>query len=248
MSLTVCTGWAPAGFEEYGRRFVETFAKHWPQSVRLIVYGEEPVPLPRGEMRPLSSIPGAAEFRARHKDSKAANGRDPKPSWKPSWRAAGYNYRFDAWKFSPQGFIPWHAAQDCGTEFLCWLDGDVIALRDIDPEWLTRLLPDSYAAAYLGRVGMHSEIGFQLYRLPHAMRMLERFAEMYATDEVFSLTEWHSAYVWDHVRKTTGAPCHNLTPRGTGHVWCQSPLGVFMDHTKGARKKLGYSPERGALK
>lgn len=246
MSLTVCTGWSPTGWKEYGQRFAESFAKHWPESVNLLVYGEEPVDLPRGQMLPLSAMPGAAEFRARHKDSKAANGRDPKPHWRSTWKASGYNFRWDAWKFSPQGFIPWHAALICRTEYLCWLDGDVITTRDVPEGFIESLLPAGKTVAYLGRKAMHSEIGFQLYRLPDAIEMLRMFRDFYQFDTVFNLPEWHSAYVFDTARVEQVKPMqqHNLTPKGEGHVWHQSPLTKFMDHCKGARKKLGYSPER----
>jgi hypothetical protein len=244
MSLTICTGWAPSGWKEYGQRFVETFHRHWPASVQLLVYGEEPVSLPRGRMLPLSSILGAAEFRARHRDSKAANGCDPKPHWRPNWRAAGYNFRWDAWKFSPQGFIPWDAAQVCDTDYLCWLDGDVVTTKDVPEGFIESLLPRGNAVAFLGRRGTHSEIGFQLYEKFSAFPMLEKFKDYYASDRVFTLPEWHSAYVFDQARKDTGVPCHNLTPNGEGHVWFQSPLAEYLDHCKGKRKALGYSPER----
>lgn len=244
MSLTVCTGWAPSGYSEYGRRFVESFAKHWPSSVRLIVYGEEPVLLPRGEMLPLSAIPGAAEFRERHRDSRRATGRDAKPFWRANWKASGYNFRWDAWKFSPQGFIPWHAAQICGTDHLCWLDGDVVTTKDVPEGFIESLLPAGKDVAYLGRRGVHSEIGFQLYRLPQAAPMLHRFRETYHSDEVFQLPEWHSAYVFDHARRETRIAAHNLTPDGEGHVWFQSPLAAYTDHLKGKRKGMERSPER----
>lgn len=241
--LTVVTGWSPQGYEEYGRAFAESFAKHWPANVDLIVYGEEPVPLPRGEFRRLDQIPGCVDFLDRHRHNAKANGREPKPDWKPAWRELGYNFRWDAWKFCRQGFIPHHAAQTVDG-MLCWLDGDVVTFKDVPENFIESLLPDGKDVAYLGRAGAHSEIGFQLYRLPQAMPMLERFRDYYDTDAVFLLKEWHSAYVFDTARQETKSAAHDLTPGGTGHVWCSSPLFRFLDHLKGRRKDVGASRER----
>lgn len=252
--LTICTGWSPNGYREYGQRFAETFARYWPEDVRLIVYGEEPVPLPRGEFYALDKIPGCVDFLQRHYANKAARGLDIKPTWKESARAAGYNYKFDAWKFSRQGFIPWqvwnaHMPCDQGPQYLAWLDGDVFTHAPVPSGWLESLLPAGYDLAYLGRGVKHSEIGFQLYRLTdpwcQAARFLAEFRRMYSSDLVFGLDEWHSAFVWDSVRRAfPDLKARDLTPGGRGHVWHQSPLAQFTDHLKGNRKGHAQSPER----
>lgn len=262
--LTVCTGWSPSGYVEYGLRFFETFDAHWPAYVDLVVYGEDPVPLPsrcgrRTEFRRLSQIPGCVEFLDRH-NNVIARGQAPDgataPKWKPKHYAARYNYRFDAWKFCRQGFIPFDTfvnwdMSDADRELLCWLDGDVVTHAPVPPGAIERLLPQGKDVAYLGRGQKHSEIGFQLYDITGldrgegpAARMLEMFRDIYATDEVFKLKEWHSAYVFDEARRRTGVAGHDLTPGGEGHVWHQSPLCAWTDHLKGNRKAKGRSDER----
>jgi hypothetical protein len=257
MKITVCTGWSPAGWLEYGRRFAETFDQYWPSDVELVVYGEEPVKLPRGEFRELRSIEGCAEFLERH-DNPIGRGRAPREDlrarWKPRELAAGYSYRFDAWKFCRQGFIPEAALRElmlaADPQLLLWLDADVYTHRHIPQAFLEELLPEDRELAYLGRGEKHSEIGFQLYRVDASDRadrvgfMLSAFREIYASDEVFDLPEWHSAYVFDTARKRTGILGHDLTPGGRGHVWHQSPLRMYTDHLKGDRKKAGRSHER----
>lgn len=257
MKITVCTGWSPAGWLEYGRRFAETFARFWPREVELVVYGEEPVELPRGEFRPLDSIEGCIEFLRRH-DNPIARGLTPSPDaagrWKASALAAGYNFRYDAWKFCRQGFIPYDAACQLSVlddpQLLLWLDGDVVTHAPIPMAFLGSLLPAGRELAYLGRGEKHSEIGFQLYRVDARDRadrvgqMLSIFRDLYATDEVFRLREWHSAYVFDEARRRSGVIGHDLTPGGSGHVWHQSPLRLYTDHLKGKRKQKGRSDER----
>lgn len=259
--LTVCTGWSPAGWIEYGQRFATTFDRYWPKDVRLVVYGEQAVPLPRGEFRLLSQIDGCMEFLQRN-DNAIARGQVPgvgfESKWKPKHRAAGYNFRFDAWKFCRQGFIPFDAFMGCDPnaagserELLCWLDGDVVTHAPVPRGFIEGLLPEGKDVAYLGRGQKHSEIGFQLYDITGldrgegpAARMLEAFREIYASDEVFTLKEWHSAYVFDEARRRTGVAGHDLTPGGEGHVWHQSPLRAMTDHLKGKRKAKGRSDER----
>jgi len=237
--LTVITGWNPEGYVQYGRRFAETFHRHVSPDVDLIVYGEEPVKLPRGEFRRLDAIPGCVEFLMRH-DNPRGRGREVQPNWKPSAREAGYNFRFDARKFSRQGFIPLHAALSLGgdDQMLAWFDGDVVFTRDVPRGTLQGLLPAGADVAYLGRGEKHSEIGFQIYRIPAALRMLLAFSRLYESDEVFALKEWHSAYCFDEARRRTATRGHDLTPGGSGHVWQQSPLRAFSDHLKGKRKGI----------
>lgn len=243
--ITICTGWNPRGYHEYGKRFAESFAKYWPQSAKLVVYGEEKVELPRGEFRLLSEIPGCMEFLDRWRDDKAANGTQPNKAWKPKEHRIRYSWRFDAWKFSRQGFIPFDAALRCDTEYLAWLDGDVVTHSPVPENAFENLLRPDKSIAYLGR-GMHpSEIGFQLYRLPKALIFLKEFRDLYATDHVFALRVTHSAFVWDNARSHfDGSMFQDLTPHGHGHVWFQSDLKKWTDHLKGKRKELGFSEER----
>lgn len=266
MTLTVITGWSPAGWLEYGHRFLRTFQAHWPLDVRLVIYGEPEVETLQADhiksgghdvrFIGLDRIPGCTEFLWRHRDSQAARGRlrMPHHQWKERAVAAGYNWRYDAWKFCRQGFIPWHASQTLETQWLLWLDGDVVTHRTIESaSVITGLMPPRATVAYLGREPKHPDIAFQLYRLnigghPLAQSprtMLAEFARLYWSDDVFKLKEWHSAYVWKEAAARTQMrdSLHNLTPGGSGHVWHQSPLAQWGDHLKGDRKSRDRSPE-----
>lgn len=247
MSLTVCTGWSPAGYREYGMRFAETFDRYWPKDVELVVYGEELCTLPRGSFRLLSEIPGCVEFIERHKADPLKNGRAPPPGvmWKASELAAGYSFKWDAVKFSRQGFIPLDAMDHCTTDFLCWLDADVVTFKPVPPKAIEQLLPWGISIAYLGREPKWPDIAFQLYRVnPTAAGFLEDFRDLYNEDYIFKLPQWHSAYAWQHCAKKWRQSTRDLTPGGSGHVWFQSPLGKWTDHLKGNRKQTGQSRER----
>lgn len=268
--LIVCTGWSEAGFEEYGRRFVSSFSEHWPEGVQLEICGEGEAMARttafcqhlanRGALRHevtftvLRGIRGCAEFIARHQGDPVACGRERREghNWKERAVQAGYNWRYDAVKFSRQGFIPHHVAtrspENVASDFLCWLDGDVVTHSRIrDVEQITSLMPTGKAIAYLGREPKHPDIAFQLYDLRNerAYEFLLNFRLAYEDDLVFKLKEWHSAYVWHHIlnRIHFREVAHDLTPGGSGHVWHQSPLRFWGDHLKGDRKRHGRSPE-----
>ena len=235
---------APSGYHQYGRRFLDTFDRHWAASIELQVWTEEPYRMPRDACRDLWSIPGAREIHARYGQWPDAQGRVPTPKWKASAKAKGYNFRFDAYKFWKQILIPEAASRDMADgDILIWLDADVVSLAPISEAWIENLIGDA-DVCYLGRERSHSEIGFWAVQLTwQTRRFLTRIAEMYTTDAVFGLTEWHSAFVWDHVRREMTMKERNMTPRGNGHVWHKSPLAAVSDHLKGARKGLARSPE-----
>lgn len=242
MSLTIVTGWGLQCWGKYAHYFAETFDRFWPADVPLVSYVEEgePAVAPRVTFRQLGDIEGALEFIDRHRDNPLYNGRSPASGWKESAVRIGYNFRFDAVKFSRQGFIPYHAALAAETEYLAWFDADVVFTGRVDPRrMIEKLLPADKHIAYIGRLKHHPDIGFQLYRLPQALPFLKLFRDLYASDELFKLKEWHSAYVWREALMRSGVPSHNLTPESLGDAWGKSPLRHFSIHRKGPRK---YQP------
>lgn len=252
MAVNVVSGFSPKGRLEYGEQFLTTFQKHWPKSVRLGVYVEEIDEAlhmrAQGQILSLWDVPGAREFIERHRNEPRANGREVKPTWKDGDRRRGYSFRFDAWKFSRQCLIPAAAARSLPDgEILVWLDADVVTFADVPEGFVEGLLGDA-DGCYLGRGKKHSEIGFWAVRISDGTRgFVEGLADVYRTDGVFLLGEWHSAFVWDRCRESAeamGLTFRNLTPRGHDHVWHQSPLCLYTDHLKGSRKALGRSPER----
>lgn len=251
-NVIAVTGWNSPGYHLYGRNFAATFAEFWPQDYALRAYTEESVKLPRGECRSLWDCPGVADFIAHYKDNAECCGRRENRLW--GRRAIGkpYNFRFDAVKFCRQMFIPSHAASLAQPDdIIVWLDGDVVTDRRVPPRFIETTLGDA-DLVYLGRARTHSEIGFWACRNnPRGRAFMDSLAEMYRSGRVFELLEWHSAWVFDHVRMDMEAQkrdpliAYNLTPNGSDHVWFQSPLGAFSDHLKGdTRKRKGASPER----
>lgn len=252
--VVVCTGWSPQGWGVYGEKFLLSFDQYWPSNVSLMVWGEEFPPTYHGvqgrrvlHFGRLASIPMWDAFEKRHQNSARARGRERMDAWKERDRALGYSWRFDAFKWARQAFIPWMAntlLED--AEFLIWLDADVITHSRVDLAALVALIGNK-EFAYLGRGEKHPDIAFQMYRRGgYATDFLSAWMELYASDRVFELPEWHSAWTWKYIleRDGYGDLALDLTPGGHGHVWHQSPLRAWGDHLKGDRKYAGRSPER----
>jgi hypothetical protein len=248
-AVTVCTGFSPAGYAAYGARFLDSFARWWPPQTGLAVYTEEPVAMARGDGRSLWEVPGARAFWERHKDDPRRRGMEPIREWRAKDRRAGYAWRFDVVRFFKQCLIPAHAAQALPDgAALAWLDADVVTFAPVSPALIDQLLGGA-DLVYLGREAYHSEIGFWAVRLNSRSRQfLAHLARLYRSDGILALPEHHSAFAFDHCRRSAqqrkGLVAVDLTPGGRGHVWTQSPLACCLDHLKGERRKqLGYSPE-----
>lgn len=228
--------WGTA-WERYGEVFASTFAKYWPKEVELVVVADRQLPLRRGRIADLTAIPGVGEFRHRWKDQDVANGKRPPKGSKVDEN--GYSWRMDSVKWMPQAMAPLAVLEDMyDGDILLWFDADVETASKVPLGWPTELLGDADVAC-LQRVGTHTEIGFYGIRINARTRaFLRRFAAIYATDEVFKLKQWHSAFVFDRALESiSGIKVRNLNPTGAkGHVWPSSPLAEHLVHNKGKRK------------
>lgn len=229
-------------WERYGEKFAHTFAEFWPWDYELVVYADRALTLPRGEVRPLDAVPGYTKFKARWASSALASGREPIAGWKPR---EGYDFRFDANKWMPQGLVPAAAFAELKSgDTMVWLDADVHT-HTLVPDGLVAKLLNKSMVCHLGRAPKHSEIGFWACRvMAETRKFVTAFADTYSSYRVFSLPQWHSAWVFDYcISLQPDLKVKDLTPGGRGHVWHQSLLGRYADHLKGARKELGRSPE-----
>jgi hypothetical protein len=244
--VTITTSMHPAGYEEYGRRFIETFERYWPDNYRLRIYAEG-FPLRSTSARTtvidlLQAVPDLVEFRRRFETNPRARGVMPDGE---------YNYRLDAIKFANKSFATAHAARHCATRILCWLDADTVTLRAVPPGLVQSLIGEDTFVAYFGREFTHTETGFLAFDLSrsNAAEFFDTVQRIYLSGEVFRLREWHDCEVFDVSRAVLSAQgkiaSRNISPGGTIHPIANSVLGEYIDHLKGPdRKKAGASPAR----
>lgn len=246
-----------SGYDQYGKKMLESFVEYWPGDQQVIVYVEgfdlDPKLAKHSKIivRDINHVKALTNFKERHKDNPKANGYWPEGEDLPS-------FKFDAVRFSHKVFALADAFETVVKESkgMVWVDGDTITHRTVPDNFLNSVAPLNYFDAgerkpygitYLGRIKQHSECGFVMYNTKHPQmaNFIRDFADMYTNDTIFELQEWHDSFVFDHVRKQyedKGMVNNNLTPRiASGHPFINCRLGEYMDHMKGARKVHGRS-------
>ena len=243
-SIAVITTFSDAGWEQYGKRFVETFVQYWPKNIKLKIYCDTIQPgYPEVEWIKLNeTCPDLVAFKDRHKHNENAHGLRPDGKKK--------SYLWDAVKFAHKSYCVSHEALNSTTDLIIWLDADVVTHSTVPFEFIESLLPQNHYCAYLGREKIYPECGFVVYdtRSEYNKIFMQDWQTLYNTDTLFEEIEYHDSYLfWQLVKKHSANGMHttNLSkghPHRPGvHVFINSPLGEYMDHLKGKRKKDGRS-------
>ena len=215
----IVTSFSPAGYEEYGKRFLESYAKHC--NLPLTIFTEEPIP--KLETESLWDIPGCKQFvdHVSHETTKPIRN----------------GYRFNTHKFCRKVF----ALHQIATTYegnIAWLDADTVIEKDIPDDFLDTLLEGVYLA-YLGRDKFHSETGFVAIDTTHKMNQLFQFLYLreYTSGAYHDLRHWCDSDVFDHVRTLLSPPENNLnTINSAMNPFGESILGNYMKHYKGVNK------------
>lgn len=240
--IGVVTSWGPKGWDEYAWKFVETFGKLWPADVRLHLYweGERPQGLCRPGVDLLETEPCKGWLRQNEHDQ-VMKGRvlnEPR-RWAEKWQKAGYNFKFDAYKFARKVFAMHHAAKMMVKGKLFWIDADVVT-KDTPPRSLfDELLSDDVNLCLLERPGWYPECGFvgmNLNRVGtwHFLGMLE---DEYVSGGFREYREWHDSYLIEKVAWKAGSRVKAIPNNSRGQPFDHSVLGKYMTHYKGARKQ-----------
>ena len=258
--FAVVTTCHAGGYRDYGQIMVETYLKHWPAEVSLMLYHEgfEPPSAPgRIESHDLVvASPALMAFKTRHIGNPRAHGKvQPRRRLRIGsmsiplpMRGRKAPYRWDAVRFAHKSYAIFDAARRTNADTLIWIDADTRFFADVDMAELDALAPPDSAVSCLRRPN-HSECGFVVYNLrhPETRRLLDEFEAMYTQDLLFAEREFHDSFLFDIVRQraeTRGARTHDIA-EGAGarasHVLINSRLGRFMDHMKGDRKTEGKS-------
>lgn len=260
-AVTTCNA---EGWRVYGRRMVESFLLHWPESVRLYAYAEGFTPDlvdPRVVwLDLLVECPKLVAFKERHRHNPMAHGEQARRRWevkfrihKPTLRIRkvenwGVGYRWDAVRFSHKPFSIFDAARRTTTDVLFWIDADIRVFANVPMDFLEEVMPPDCFISYLHRPRF-SECGFVGYNLRHraTQHFLSEFERLYTSDQLFDEREYHDSFLFDVIRRRIeGRGCASYDigqgiGNDGGHVFVNSRLGQFMDHLKGERKTEGRS-------
>ena len=256
MKYTVVTTFNQSGHELYGQRMIETFISNWPQDVELWVYAENcTVTESAPNLRVFDlheASPELVAFKSKWQNIPKANGDVSTDPVRSKRKDAGKGFKWDAVRFAHKVYSIFHAARTAGTNWLLWMDADMVCHTQIPKHELNRLCQGDIC--YLGRQGKYSECG--LYALNLNSSACRTFVHMFqnyyddAENGIFTLDEWHDSFVFDAVRKRIPLKETNWSfglIKGEGHPLINSEWGAYLDHLKGDRKQLGRSKPKDLL-
>lgn len=229
--MIVVTSFSKSGYDIYGKKFLETFVKHWP--CKVVVYYES---LPdfvhnKVEYKNLLGLKDLVAFLTIIQDRPVCKGD----------LEEGYNYNFDIWKFCRKSFAQFDALKEHKGKVI-WLDADVETLKPITQEWIDELY-GSTGLVFLGRNGFYTETGFLGFDTEREgfQDFLGKYIDCYRRGKIFTLPGWHDCYAIDWAIKESGVKINNLTPdwkkgKDDLNVWKKSVLQPYLIHHKGHRK------------
>jgi len=173
------------------------------------------------------------------------------------------DFRFNAFRFAYKVYAISHALKQIKSRYLIWLDADIKTHKKIPLKFLDKLVKKNSYMSYLGRDNIsvqhltYSECGFLIFDTQHSTHNIfwDEMMNMYSGGKLFDEKEWHDSYIFDQVRKNIEKKYNvlnlNISKLGLvdieteidDHVFVTSVLGEYMDHKKGNRKKVKWSPE-----
>jgi hypothetical protein len=157
-------------------------------------------------------------------------------------------YKYSAIKFAHKIYAIEKQLEKNVSEYLIWLDSDVITLKKIENSFIDTLIENDSYLTFLGRehINFHSEAGFLIFNTKNKFHKIfwKRMMEMYDQGKLFDQNEWHDSYILDVVRlelekkslKNINISLMGLRWVDPLYIFDNSVLGEFMNHFKGKRK------------
>lgn len=218
------TSFGDSGYDLYGEKFLKSFIRHW--DAPLTVYYEEKRSFPKAKRVkyvPLFDVPHVEDYLKQEIVYKTKNNPD---------------FRFQIFKFCRKSFVQIEEIKQGGKVF--WLDADIETSQKANLNKIKRTL-DNVCISYMGRRGFHpctSFVGFNADH-PEMIKFLAAYQDIYLSKEVFTLPEWHDAYVFNVIRERSGVPCNDIASHIQGKMQSFNVFNhcfSFARHKKGNRK------------
>jgi len=231
----VITSFNWAGYERYGKRFVETWKEFWSPKIRLTVYYEGPefddFQFPDGmSWRPIEEVEFLGDY--------MSNLRFP-------IQHGIVGDKFDMWLDAGQArkaFMEMHAMRTYGGKVF-WIDADSVFVKHVPERFLDDQLPDDALACFLGRDGWyHTESGFIGFNgnHPRAKEFAKNYLHVFITGAIFASgffgrAGWNDCCAFDAIRHImgNGPEFVNLAknvPQGHMHPLQITEIGNYIHH------------------
>lgn len=214
---------APKG-AAYAQRWLDS-RKNWPTDTEFLFYTEGyEVDCPGKDFR---DLPEFSEWKLKHS-------RYRHPGWQ--WNVVGYAHKVFA---ACDAFYDYDGIG-------VWLDADCVTYKPIPEGLIESQVAEAYMAIY-ARQGLYTETGFWVMNCAHPAHkdFCDKWRAWYFGERYKKLPMWHDCMTLDMNLRQTGVPVKNLSEGAekTMHPMAVTELGQYIDHCKGPRKVLGYSPE-----
>ena len=263
--VLVVTSMSNVGYEQYGKEFIDSFLKYWPmESVDLCVYTHSVYPKEQDDT-PISDnfyieVDKKQSFTNVSLDSfpEVTKIKDDFFKYYVTKRSTIdtnnttediVGWKFDVPKFVNKVFALAHAnvhSADEGYSWIIWLDADIVTTKKVTKEALQSFLVEGAEVVRLGRTKLpFSETSFVAYNTQSmgARGLIERLINTYMLGEYRFYTEWHDGFIFERLLNSsifTGLQVANLSPNCDSlDAFGASPLGEYMVHSKGNKKKDG---------
>ena len=235
MRAKIITTIGPNGWETYGKRFADSFAKFWPADIELAIWHHDlngNVPFhPRATCHALEDTPSFQKLKA-HLGTQAKDG----PSLSYCFKAVAL-----ASTVTPD------------LDWIGFVDADTETMRPVDASLLAQLFDDNFHLTYLYRKSVRESEGswfaFNLATVKGAS-LLADYWGLYNSLEAFHYKKAHDNAILDRItllHQAHGLQVKNLAPGSLGlDAFHQSPLGAYMIHYKGPDKQTIANPALGA--
>ena len=230
------------GFEKYGRRMLDSVAKHWSSDIDIRIWYHDfdllaEDGLPEADHITYHNLNDVSElilFRNRLKDFEP-----------PNWRMDVVKFCHKVYAITETCRSLVSDPEDQTPYSLLWLDGDTVTTDRVEPAWLDSILDFSHDVTLLERpVADYAETSFMRFALwpdrEAAFNVLEDVRAAYDSLEVRGYREWHDGFVFQRIinlHQNHGLLVQNLSPEAkTLDAFHTSPLADKMEHFKGAKK------------
>ena len=257
-NVTVLTTFHKPGLDQYGQRFLDSFAKNVDKRIKLLVYAENCDPVnPDPEqitiLNAVKELPKLVAFKKRWKNVPKANGVCPPEIKARRPRDWFKEFKWDAIRFANKTYAVFDACERANTQWVVWMDADTFVHSKWSFKDFMKFCPENAWLGYLARGQKWPECGFYSLNTHKDIckDFLKEFERVYedADDGIFLMEEWHDSFVFEEVRKVIQKKnpherFYNISGdlfNGEGHPIINSKLGAYIDHLKGDRKEIGKS-------
>jgi hypothetical protein len=229
-------------WEEIAKNTTELLDNHWPENQNIFLYHEFDV-VPND-----LNLSNRIVWKNLYVES--PNILKFIDDWKEEPRANGFNgtkFKFNAIKFSHKTFAIWDCYKKLKSGYFIWIDCDACLYKQIDYDFLNKILPTNEIVSYLGRKEKYSECGFLAFNLDHPLteQFLQEWEELFRSGNFINLRETHDSFTFDYLRlKWNNSKLFkdlNKDSTTDKNPFGNSLLGTHFAHAKGSDKgaKIG---------